>query len=165
MLPKGLLSFCHYTLLCEFVHDETMASASNAMRVIQLRHGARSETLLIFETEIDADFAQNVKAKACTAFDVNIETVGNVSFRQSLTVGMEIRQACILPKDIPRAYDIAKEQSGPLPFVFELDVQFDVRIHSEPTGPPVTAASVGASQLPKAGQEGATVQKFPNLDK
>ena len=141
-----------------------MASASNTVRVIQLRHGARSETILIFETEIDADL-QNVKAKVCTAFDVNIETVGNVSFRQSLTVGMEIRQATLLPKDIPRAYDIAKEQSGPLPFVFELDVQFDVRIHSEPTGPPVTAASVGASQLPEAGQEGANVQKFPNLDK
>ena len=49
--------------------------------------------------------------------------------------------------------------------MFELDVQFDVRIHSEPTGPPVTAASVGASQLPEAGQEGANVQKNPNLDK
>ena len=74
LLPKELPSFCHYTLLCEFVHNETMANASNAMRVIQLRHGARSETILIFDIEIDADFAQNVKAKACTTFDVNIET-------------------------------------------------------------------------------------------
>ena len=42
--------------------------------------------------------------------------------------------------------------------MFELDVQFDVRIHSEPSGPPVSAASVGASQLQEAGTEGAKVR-------
>jgi len=136
-----------------------MASASNVMRVIQLRH-EQSETILIFDTEIDADFAQNLKAKPCIAFNVNIETVGNVSFRRSLTVGTETLWATLLPEDIPRAYDIAKEQSGSLPFVFELDVKFGVPLQrSGPTGLPVASASVGASQLPEAGREGSnTVQ-------
>ena len=111
------------------MHDYTMASASTAMRVIQLKHGTRHANISIFDTDIHDDFAQNVKAKACAAFNVNIATVGNVSFRQSLTVGTETLWATLLPKDIPRVYDVAKEQSGPLPFVFELDVQFDVRIH------------------------------------
>ena len=113
--------------------------------------------------------AQNVKAKACTAFEIAVETVENVSFRQSLTVRGETMQITHMPRDIVSAYDEAKKSSGPLaanePFVFELDVQFDVRILSEPTGLRVPAASIGASQLPQAGQEGATVQKFPTLDR
>lgn len=149
------------------MHDEAMASASNAVRIIQLRHEARSETILIFDTEIDADFAQNVKAKACFAFKVNIETVGNVSFRRSLTVGTETLWVTLLPEDIPRAYDIAKEQSGSLPFVFELDVKFGVPLQrSGPIGLPVASASIGASQLPEAGREGSnTVQAHTCLTK
>ena len=66
---RRITSHCHYyTLRCEFVHDETMASASNAMRrVIQLRHEAQRETILIFDTAIDDNFPQTVKEMACDA--------------------------------------------------------------------------------------------------
>jgi len=49
------------------VHDEAMASASNAMRIIQLRHEAQRETILIFDTAIDDNFPQTVKEMACDA--------------------------------------------------------------------------------------------------
>ena len=68
------------------MHDYTMASASTAMRVIQLKHGTRHANISIFDTDIHDDLAQNVKAKACTAFEIAVETVENVSFRQSFTV-------------------------------------------------------------------------------
>ena len=70
----------------EPANRETMASASTAMRAIRLKHRTRRAIISIFDTDIDNDLAQNVKAKACTAFEIAVETVGNVSFRQSLTV-------------------------------------------------------------------------------
>ena len=63
-----------------------MASASTAMRAIWLKHRTRRAIISIFDTDIGDDLAQNVKAKACTAFEIAVETVENVSFRQSFTV-------------------------------------------------------------------------------
>ena len=104
-----MFQVCVTCFLCEFVHDETMACASNAMRVIQLRRGDRSEFISIFDTDINNDLAQNVKAKACTAFEIAVETVENVSFRQSLTVRGETMQITHMPRDIVSAYDEAKK--------------------------------------------------------
>ena len=72
-----------------------------------------------------------------------------------------------MPGDIVCADEAAKALSGPLHansplFVFELDVQF--KHYSEPMAvkhhsKPVSAAAVGASQLPEAGQEGSKEKK------
>ena len=86
-----------------------MASASTAMRAIRLKHRTRRAIISIFDTDIDNDLAQNVKAKACTAFEIAVETVENVSFRQSFTVrGENPMQITHMPRDIVSAYDEAK---------------------------------------------------------
>ena len=91
------------------MHDYTMAGASTAMRVIQLKHGTRHANISIFYTDIHDDLAQNVKAKACTAFEIAVETVKKVSFRESLTVRGETMQITHMPRDIVSAYDEAKK--------------------------------------------------------
>ena len=147
-----------------------MASASSIARFIKLKDGEVEKTIAIYDGDIQEGNEQNVKKKACAAFEINFETVETVTFIQRLPVGAETLQVTLMPGDIVSAYDAAKESSGPLsantPFVFQLDVQFGVSLQrSRPTGPPVASASVGGSLLPDAGRKGSknTVQAHPQL--
>ena len=139
-----------------------MASALSMARVIQLKHGEQSKHIKIFDVDID-DLARNVKQLACVAFNFNPETVEQVTFHESATLDAEtVQYTYYMPADIVKAYT---DKFGPddRSFAFKLDVHFE-HSGSEPTGPPVSAAVVGASQHPEAGQEGSNnVNAHPTL--
>ena len=74
-----------------------------------------------------------------------------VTFQESATLDAETVQYTYMPADIVKVY---MNKFGPdnRSKLFKLDVQFK-HSGSEPTGPPVSAAAVGASQHPEAGRK------------